>query len=80
MSRPTGLANRFWAQVDRRGPEDCWPWVGTRLKHGYGVIGYRMKRTTAHRVAFFLEHDRWPEPNGLHVCDNPPCCNPAHIY
>lgn len=38
-----------------------------------------MKR--AHRVAFELTFPEW---NGkewvLHRCDNPPCCNPAHLF
>lgn len=34
----------------------------------------------AHRVAFFLEHGRWPMPFCLHSCDNPPCCNPRHLH
>lgn len=29
-------------------------------------------------MAFFLEHDYWPVV-ARHTCDNPPCCNPAHI-
>lgn len=37
----------------------------------------------AHRVAFYLVHGRWPEPQGLHGCDNPVCCNaesPKHVH
>lgn len=37
----------------------------------------------AHRVAFYLVHGHWPEPHGLHGCDNPPCCNaenPEHVH
>jgi hypothetical protein len=32
----------------------------------------------AHRVAFFIHHGWWPE-NVRHACDNPPCCNVAHL-
>jgi hypothetical protein len=37
----------------------------------------------AHRVAFRLAYGHWPEPQGLHGCDNPVCCNavnPAHVH
>ncbi len=45
--------------------------------------GQRGKQRRAHRVAFYLEHGRWPQPRGLHGCDNPPCCNavsPKHVH
>ncbi len=35
----------------------------------------------AHRVAWVVW--RGPIPDGLwvlHTCDNPPCCNPAHLF
>jgi hypothetical protein len=38
------------------------------------------KTCLAHRVAFYLTHDEWPEPLACHSCDNPGCCNPAHIF
>jgi hypothetical protein len=75
---------RFWSKVDRSGgPDACWPWVGRRNKHGYGAFdlwkGGRV-HVQAHRAAFFLHYGAYPEPCGLHRCDNPPCCNPAHIW
>lgn len=62
-------------------PEDqsaCWPWRGARDKDGYGRLGRGLR---AHRFAF--ERTYGPIPNGLqvcHRCDNPPCCNPAHLF
>ena len=32
----------------------------------------------AYLVAFYLVHGRWPEPLGLHGCDNRLCCNPLN--
>ena len=38
----------------------CKPWTGATNKvSGYGVRRFQGKATTAHRVAFFLEHGRW---------------------
>lgn len=38
------------------------------------------RKALAHRVAFFIEHGRWPEPGGLHHCDVRHCVNAAHLY
>ena len=73
------MAKQFWARVDTSGgPDACWPWQGARLPRGYGKMtgaGY------AHRIAWELENG--PVPAGMYVChhcDNPPCCNPAHLF
>lgn len=76
------VESRFWALVERRGYDECWPWLGAKRK-GYGTfklspgdLGSEKRRDVyAHRVAFFLVHGRWPVPQGLHGCDNPVCCN-----
>lgn len=73
----------FWARVDQSGgPNACWPWMGYRTPRGYGRL-YCGSRTPvyAHRVACALAHG--PIPPGMdacHKCDNPPCCNPAHLF
>lgn len=75
---------RFNALV-MRGPADhCWPWVGSRSNKGYGrVTGWRIGRRleTASVVAWAVANGRWPSPGEVvrHSCDNPPCCNPAHL-
>lgn len=73
-------SERLWALVDVRGPDECWPWTGLTDKDGYGVIrtshGHR-----APRAAWAIANGQ-PIPDGLlirHTCDNPPCCNPAHL-
>jgi hypothetical protein len=77
------LAARFWAQVDKRGPNDCWPWRGPRDRKGYGCAytGRGGLSRLAHRFAWTLING--PVPAGLlicHHCDNPPCCNPTHLF
>lgn len=78
----TGIAARFWAKVDIQGPDACWRWLGARKRTGYGNVGGPGGHTMlAHRVAWELTHG--PIPVGAfvcHRCDNPPCCNPAHLF
>jgi hypothetical protein len=72
----------FWAKVDRSGGVDaCWPWKGSRLGE-YGGFCWKRKNVGAHRVAWILTNGEPPDdkPNILHRCDNPPCCNPAHLF
>lgn len=72
---------RFWAKVDRKGPNDCWEWTRAKLPKGYGQCGWRGKTMQAHRLAYMLSNPQ-DIPDGLlvlHTCDNPPCCNPQHL-
>lgn len=81
MTRTTPLPLRFWPRVNKRGPEDCWEWTGQRHPSGYGTIKVAGMMRGAHRVAWELSHGTIPA--GLfvcHSCDNPPCCNPAHLF
>lgn len=44
-------------------------------------LGRKSRSFRAHRFAW--EITRGPIPDGLHVlhrCDNPPCCNPDHLF
>ena len=72
----------FWARVDRSaGDEACWPYTGSRRGNGYGRLRLFGKYELAHRVAYRLTAGDIPD--ALHVChrcDNPPCCNPAHLF
>lgn len=58
----------------------CWEWQGYR-NHGYGRIWHCGKYHEVHRVA--LERAIGKELGSLqslHHCDNPPCCNPEHLF
>jgi hypothetical protein len=82
MARPIrDIAERFWSHVDKRGSEECWPWLGYTWE-GYGRFGItRGKNIKAHRFAYELANG--PIPAGmdvLHKCDFCPCCNPNHLF
>jgi hypothetical protein len=69
----------FWQYVDRRGPDECWPWTDTVLaRTGYGMFWHpELKRTLpAHRVAWLVTHGVIPRGfEVMHRCDNPVCQN-----
>jgi hypothetical protein len=74
------VVRRFWSKVAKG--DGCWEWQGERHAKGYGVFYPRKrKKVRASRLAYVLTHG--PIPDGmqvLHRCDNPPCCNPAHLF
>lgn len=73
--RPTVL-ERFDDLVAKSGPDECWPWQGPLNSKGYGRVGL----VYAHRVACERAHGAPVEGQvAMHSCDNPPCCNPAHL-
>lgn len=73
-------AARFWAKVKIGKSNECWPYQAGRDKNGYGVVCDGKRKIGAHRVAFILTKGK--PKKGIevtHDCDNPPCCNPAHL-
>lgn len=76
------LTARFWAKITKHGPDECWPWIGASFKGGYGAFSVGGRRlVTATRYAYLLATGAWPGRfSVLHACDNPPCCNPAHLW
>ena len=74
---------RFWSKVDIKDDDSCWMWTAAKLVNfGYGAFGVRGSVVErAHRMSYYLV--KGDIPKGLHVlhkCDNPPCCNPSHLF
>lgn len=83
VGRHTPVEERVWKHIDRRSAAECWPWTASVDVNGYGQINDGNGRIRkAHQISLEIKLGRpltsgeW----GLHHCDNPPCCNPDHLY
>lgn len=78
--------DRFWTKVDKGADFDCWNWLASCQKLGYGQFPIRPPQRklitpVAHRVAFQLHYGYLPEAGKQvdHICGNRKCVNPAHL-
>ena len=84
------IQERFWNKVKKSdNPDDCWIWIASKLKSGYGMFGYYkgprpVRSILAHRVSYALHHNLKLENIAdlyiLHRCDNPSCVRPNHLF
>ncbi len=79
-----------WKKIKKGNNSDCWEWTGVTSHNGYGEFCMDYEHYPAHRVVYWLTHPGSISlRNGnvdtdsllvLHKCDNPPCCNPNHLF
>lgn len=82
INRGLSDEQRFWKSVYKT--DGCWLWVAGRDEDGYGVFKaeiFGVQVFKAHRYSHILATGEILTPDRLvmHSCDNPPCCNPAHL-
>lgn len=63
----------------------CWIWMAGRKENkkgrDYGIVWANGKRYPAHVLSFKLHGGRLRKDQIVcHDCDNPPCCNPEHLF
>lgn len=60
---------------------DCLEWTGTKDTRGYGMTWSHVTQNNVgtHRFALELEGIDCTDKVVMHSCDNPICCNPAHL-
>lgn len=75
---------RIIERLGERPESGCWEWPGSRTWAGYGVVNAwngGNNPVYVHRViGALLYGDLTHDQFVLHKCDNPPCCNPSHIW
>jgi hypothetical protein len=71
---------RFWKSINKKGINECWEWQACRLPGGYGRYLWDGKTQYTHIISLEIKLGRKVKLNALHTCDNPPCCNPNHLY
>lgn len=80
------LEERFWAKVDKRGPDECWLWTGSKNNYGYGMMYIHSGRENeqAHRIALMIAGVPLPDRKKTgfvvdHACRNILCVNVRHL-
>lgn len=60
----------------------CWVWQGSVDNTGYGCVNRTLcGESRSHRLSY--REFKGDIPHGMivcHTCDNPPCCNPEHLF
>lgn len=80
----TPAIERIWPNVDRRGPDECWPWTRGLSPRGRPIVAGGPGERGGNASHFILEEKLGrplrPGYEACHTCDRPWCCNPTHLW
>jgi hypothetical protein len=81
----TPAITRLWRHVEKRDPDECWPWTGHLTRNGtrpgiQGGPGEKSGNATRFVLQEKLGRPLRPGYEACHTCDWPACCNPAHLW
>jgi len=74
------IIQRFMKHVRIDPITECWEWIGSKDRDGYGIFFLNSKPVFAHRFSYIHFYGSFPD--GLvtdHVCRNRCCVNPLHL-
>lgn len=76
---------RLWSKIAVGPAGECWPWRAASGTVGYGRFKVQGKLYSPHRLVYAITNGPIADVNEhhgsvvMHTCDNPACCNPAHL-
>jgi len=81
MSQRPNIQYDLWNSLKFNLISGCWEYSGNRDRDGYGRFSWATGYLRAHRAAWIFTFGDIPDGMEVcHTCDNPPCCNPAHLW
>lgn len=70
--------NRFLSKISAS--DNCWTWLGTPTKTGYGRFKNKGEMYYAHRVSYSIFNGEIKKDLVIdHICKNRLCVNPEHL-
>lgn len=74
--------NDIFNYIDIKNEDECWLYTRGKSAFGYGRFTMAGEHWYAHKLVYciFVNGPIHPDIKILHSCDNPPCCNPFHLF
>jgi len=72
----------FWNNINISSKDLCWEWIGKAGTNEYAQTRWNNIPILCHRKSYELFYgvDVPDDLEVCHTCDNPPCCNPYHLF